>query len=200
MIVASFHHFLGTWALLASWAVAVGTGALALATWWLGTKAQREAQAVTDQVTIEQEQLEAAQRPFVLPITDGWNENMRMPAVGTRPPTGGRPEPWLMLSNAGAGPAINIRGGLFWPGGIGGGWPVIPTSIGAGEHVPTKLETHAGYEVKWSEAVGYVRYTDLAETEWQTHFRYEQNTSGQYFSHGHEVGQDGQHRRAALRV
>jgi hypothetical protein len=93
---------------------------------------------------------------------------------------GASPESWMMLSNSGGGPAINIRGGLYWHGGFGGGWQVIPTSIGPGEHVPTNLERHAGQEVKWSEAVGYLRYSDLAGTEWQTRLRYRMNTDGQY--------------------
>ena len=42
------------------------------------------------------------------------------------------------------------------------------------------LETHVGHDVKWGEAIGYLRYLDLAGTEWQTHFRYRQNASGQY--------------------
>jgi hypothetical protein len=162
---------------------------LGLATWRLGTKAQREAEAVKDQVTIEQEQLAAAQRPFVLPITAGWGPWMAWPGERQVPRHMGEGvEPWMMLNNAGAGPAINIRGGLYWRGGIGGGWQVIPTSIGAGEHIPTNLEAHPGYEVKWPEAVGYLRYSDLAGTEWQTRFRYRQNTAGQYSAEVTAVG------------
>jgi hypothetical protein len=103
---------------------------------------------------------------------------MFRPAAHRKPPSG-QSEPWVMLSNAGAGPAINIRGGLYWHGGIGGGWQVVPTSIGAGEHIPTALETYPGQEVKWAEAEGYVSYSDLAGTEWQTRFRYRQNSAGQ---------------------
>jgi hypothetical protein len=181
VIVAGFHNFLGTWAPLASWAVAVGTGALGIATWRLGSKARDESKAVGDQVELERAQLEASQRPVVLPITEGWAPWKFWPGERQfEPAMGDSPEPWMMLSNAGAGPAINIRGGLYWRGGIGGGWQVISSSIGAGEHVPTSLEAHAAYEVKWPEVVGYVRYLDLAETEWQTHFRYRQNAAGQY--------------------
>jgi hypothetical protein len=188
VIVASFHDFLHTWAPLAAWAVAAGTLALALATWWLGTKARKEAESVGDQakavskqVELEQQQLEASQRPFVLPITEGWGPWMFWPGERQFPLSlGASPEPWMMLSNSGAGPAINIRGGLYWHRGIGGGWQVIPTSIGAGEHVPTNLEAHAGYEVKWPEAEGYLRYSDLAGSERQTRFRYRQKASGQY--------------------
>lgn len=180
MIVASVHHFLTFWN-IPSWAVAVGTVFLGAATVWLGTQARSETKAVGMQVELEQQQLEAGQRPVVLPITEGWGPWMFWPGPRLgEPAMGESPEPWMMLSNAGAGPAINIRGGLYWHGGFGGGWQFIPSSIGAGEHVPTKLEVHVGYEVKWSEAVGFVRYLDLAETEWQTHFRYRQDTAGQY--------------------
>ena len=49
----------------------------------------------------------------------------------------------------------------------------------AGREIPATLETHP-YEVKWPEAIGYLCYLDLAGTEWQTRFRYRQNTAGQY--------------------
>ena len=39
---------------------------------------------------------------------------------------------------------------------------------------------HAGHEVKWPEAIGYLCYLDLTGTEWQTRFRYRQNVGGQY--------------------
>lgn len=182
MILATFHHFVGTWAPLASWAVALGTGLLGFATWRLGTKAQSETNAVSKQVELEQQQLEASQRPFVLPVTTGWRPKgtfMPEPFNVTRPP-GAEPEPWLMLSNAGAGPAYNVTGGLFWKGGIGGGWQLVPASVPAGRDIPANLETHVGYDVKWAEAIGYLRYLDLADTEWQTRFRYRQNASGQF--------------------
>jgi hypothetical protein len=182
MILATFHHFIGTWAPLASWAVALGTGLLGLATWRLGTKAQSETNAVSKQVELEQQQLEASQRPFVLPVTTGWRPKgafMPEPFNVTRPPRA-KPEPWMMLSNAGTGPAYNVTGGLFWEGGIGGGWQLVPASVPAGRDIPASLETHAGFDVKWAEAIGYLRYLDLAGTEWQTRFRYRQNTSGQF--------------------
>ncbi len=186
MIVASAQHFLAVWQ-IPSWAVAVGTVFLGCATVWLGWQARNEAGAVAtqaklsgDQLELTRQQLEASQRPMVLPITEGWGPWMFWP--GPRqfdPAMGESPEPWMMLSNAGAGPAINIRGGLYWRGGIGGGWQVVPTSIGAGEHIATALEKHVGQEVKWPEAEGYVSYSDLAGTEWQTRFRYRQNAAGQ---------------------
>lgn len=187
MVVASFHDFLDTWAPLASWAVAVGTGALAVATWWLGTKARKEAQSVGDQadavrtqVELERQQLEASQRPFVVPVTNDWEPMMDAPVKRQHSRVFGEDfEPWMMLSNAGAGPAYNTRGGLFWKGGIGGGWQLLPISIPAGRDLPAKLEVNRNYEVKWPKAVGYLLYSDLAGTEWQTHFRYRENKVGQ---------------------
>lgn len=70
---------------------------------------------------------------------------------------------------------------MFWTGGIGGGWQLIPTAIPAGVQLPVNLETHAGYDVKWDEAEGYLRYVDLAGNQWQTQFRYRQNPKGQWW-------------------
>ena len=90
MILATFHHFIGTWAPLASWAVAFGTGLLGAATWRLGTKAQSETNAVSRQVELEQQQLEASQRPFVVPVTTGWRPMAWMPGLSTRRDRRGR--------------------------------------------------------------------------------------------------------------
>jgi hypothetical protein len=68
VVVASVHHFLTFWN-IPSWAVACGTVFLGGATVWLGTQARSESRAVGDQVELERQQLEASQRPFVVPIT-----------------------------------------------------------------------------------------------------------------------------------
>ena len=104
MIVASVHHFLSYWS-IPSWAVAVGTGTLAYATWRLGTRAQAEAdsvreqsKAVGEQVKLERQQLEASQRPFVLPVTAGWLPGAWAPVERDHDPSvGDRAEPWMML-------------------------------------------------------------------------------------------------------
>jgi hypothetical protein len=189
VLAASFHHFLETWAPLAEWAVALGTLGLASATVWLGWQAKNDAgairaqaAAVTRQVEIGQQQLEANQRPFVLPITVDWGPGRFTPVEPEFPRTVGQaPEPWMKLSNAGSGPAYNVSGALYWPGGIGGGWQVVPASIPAGQQLAMGLTTHAGYEMKWAGAQGYLRYTDLAGSEWLTHFRYRQNPDGQWW-------------------
>lgn len=166
---------LGDWAPAAEIAVAVGTILLAAATFRLARQAKRQATTigeqvalerqqlaqVIEQVALERQQLEAGQRPFVVPIVDGWDP--------------GASPPWIRLSNAGAGPAYNVRGGLFWPHGIGGGVLIGPTTVPAGQPpvaVPLAGTNWTGREVDWVAATGYLRYTDLASTEWQTHFRF----------------------------
>jgi hypothetical protein len=88
-LATSFHHFVETWAPLAEWAVALGTLLLAGATAWLGWQAKNDAgairvqaAAVTRQVEIGQQQLEANQRPFVLPVTADWRPGS-FPPVGS---------------------------------------------------------------------------------------------------------------------
>jgi hypothetical protein len=94
----------------------------------------------------------------------------------------------MMLSNAGSGPAYNVSGALYWPAGIGGGWQLVPASIPAGQRLPAVLTTHAGADVKWAEAQGYLRYTDLAGSEWLSHFRYRENPARQWWVEVRAVG------------
>ena len=191
MLVARFHHFVTYWD-IPSWAVAFGTVFLGGATVWLGSQARNEASAVADEATLSRQQLEASQRPFVLPVTNDWEPLMEIPVKRAHARGFGTEfEWWMMLSNAGAGPAYNVRGGLFWKGGIGGGWELLPISVPSGRDVPARLEVHSGHEVKWAEAVGYLRYSDLAGTEWQTHFRYQQNTASQFFVEVTKFGKTG---------
>lgn len=188
VLASGLQKWLSNWAALAEWAVAIGTLALAISTWFLSRQAKREATAVRDQVALAQgqldaelRQLEASQRPFVLPTTSGWRPENYSPV---EPPfgrtMGSTMEPWMVLSNAGAGPAYNIRGAVFFPGGIGGGWRMIPTAIPAGQELPVLLEVHAGYEPDWANASGYLRYTDLAGTEWLTHFCFRRANTEQW--------------------
>src|SRR5207245_7014805 len=97
---------------------AVGTVFLGAATVRLGGKAQKEADAVAkqaklsgDQLDLTRQQLEASQQPFVLPVTNDWEPLMKFPMERVIPQGMGDPwEPWMMLTNAGAGPAINVTG------------------------------------------------------------------------------------------
>jgi hypothetical protein len=172
---AAIRHDLGDWAPAAEIAVAAGTILLAAATFRLARQAKREASKVGEQVTLERQQLEASQRPFILPINTGWNP--------------GAEEPWIMLSNAGSGPGYNVQGALYWPHGIGGGAPIVPTAIPAGQTSGAALSgLWTGLSVPWGAVHGYLRYTDLATTEWQTHFRYHQDRFGHWSVEVLDVG------------
>jgi hypothetical protein len=203
LLASGFHAWLGRWAPLAEWAVAFGTIILAGATYWLGRQARgegeqvrkqadavgRQADAVAEQVKIgrrqldaARRQLEASQRPFVLPMTEGWYPERYFPTDPMHSRGFGAPaDAWMALSNAGNGPAYNVRGAVFYPGGIGGGWQLVPTALAAGRELPVLLEEHPGYQPKWAEASGYLLYVDLARTEWQTHFRFHQKTTEQWW-------------------
>jgi hypothetical protein len=145
---------------LAEWLVALGTSGLAVATVLLAREARNEAVAVREeaeqvrrQVEVEAEQLVAAQRPLAIPVA-GENNVDGMPQV--------------TLKNAGVGPAMNVRGSLWWDGGASS---LHPQLLPPGDTVQARV-TAAGVAVDWSNAVGYLRYHDLGGAEWQTHFRF----------------------------
>jgi hypothetical protein len=145
---------------LAEWLVALGTSGLAVATVLLAREARNEAIAVREeaeqvrrQVEVEAEQLVAAQRPLALPVMGENNIDGR---------------PHVLLKNAGVGPAMNIRGSLWWDGGASS---LHPQVLPPGDAVQVRV-TGAGAVVDWSNAVGYLRYHDLGGTEWQTHFQF----------------------------
>ena len=74
-----------------------------------------------------------------------------------------------------------MSGALFWQAGIEAGWPILLSAISAGQQLDVYLTTFPGHLVKWSQALGYRRYTDLATTERQTHFRYQSNAGRQWW-------------------
>jgi hypothetical protein len=149
------------WAPAADVAVAVGTILLALATFRLARQAKEK---VTEQVALEREQLVAAPRPFVVPIIAGW----------------GPGDSFVRLQNAGAGPAINVEGALYWLEGAGGASDLLPTALAAGEAFPAVV-LGAGVDVNWAMAKGFVRYKDLSRGEWQTHFAYRSLPDGSFY-------------------
>jgi hypothetical protein len=161
--------WLERWAPLAEWAVAGGTALLALATFFLARRARDEAQAVRveaellkQQVELEAEQLAAGQRPLVVPIL-GY--------------TGGDGVGQVLLTNTGAGPALNVRGFLWWTVTAGGASSLHPQVLGAGASAEARV-TAEGADVNWANAVGFLRYHDLGGIEWQTHFRFRADGSG----------------------
>lgn len=154
---------------LAEWLVALGTSGLAVATVLLAREARNEAIAVREeaeqvrrQVEVEAEQLVAAQRPLVMPV------------MGEEKTDGTR---HVMLKNAGVGPAINVRGSLWWADSAGGASSLQPEILAPGDAVPARV-TAEGAVVDWSNASGYLRYHDLGGTEWQTHFRFRADEAG----------------------
>jgi hypothetical protein len=157
---------LSDWAPAAEIAVALGTILLAIATFRLARQAKTEAEKVTEQVGLEREQLVAAQRPFVVPVIEGWGPGEDPPIVG--------------LLNAGAGPAINVQGGLYWTGGAGGASSLLPAALAAGEDLRAVV-IGEGIKVNWPTVRGFVRYTDLSRVEWQTHFAYRSLADGTFY-------------------
>jgi hypothetical protein len=136
----------------ADWAVAGGTGLLALATFALALSARREAKIAAEHVV-------AIQRPLVTPYLP--------PQWTTGTPRG----PALGLKNSGLGPAYNIEGGLYWTGGAGGASSILRATLAAGEATETRIAGE-GIDVNWPAATGYLRYRDSVGEEWQTHFRF----------------------------
>jgi hypothetical protein len=156
-----FSGWLDRWAPLAEWVVAIATGGLAVGTFVLAKRAHQEAKAVGEsttavkhQVELEAEQLVAAQRPLMLPL-------MGLDIQGV---------PHLELKNAGAGPAMNVRGFLWWTETPGGAAQLHPQVLAAGDGAYVQVVA-VGAAPNWTNAVGFLRYHDLTGTEWQTHFR-----------------------------
>jgi hypothetical protein len=165
---------LADWAPAAEIAVAVGTLLLALATFRLAGQAKTEAAKVTEQVGLEREQLVAAQRPFAVPVIEGWGLGEDVPLV--------------VLMNAGAGPAINVRGSLYWIGGAGGASQLLPAAALAPGEDFRAVVLGEGIDVNWAAARGFVRYHDLARVEWQTHFAYRALPNGGFYIEVLHVG------------
>jgi hypothetical protein len=137
----------------AEWAVAAGTGLLALATFWLALKAKAQVKVAADHVV-------AIQRPLVTPIvTTDWLNLVREQAA-------------IALKNVGLGPAYNVQGGLYWPGGAGGSSSLQRTTLATGEEGIVWI-TAEGANFIWENASGFLRYLDSAGVEWLTHFRYQ---------------------------
>jgi hypothetical protein len=162
---AGTRGFLDRW-LIAEWLVAIGTLALAAATVGLIRR-------VAKQVEVEAEQLVAARRPFVTPLMgddgDGYVQDLASIT---------RAGPHVLLLNAGAGPALNVRGALYWTETAGGGSSLHPLVLAAGLQDWAKVLGEEEVVVNWANAVGYLRYHDLSGTEWQTHFRFRQDGYG----------------------
>jgi hypothetical protein len=148
----AFGHGLGTASvrirptLAADWAVAAGTGALAIATFLLARQASR--------------QVVALQRPLVYPIVNKEWEKF------------GQTQSRVWIKNGGQGPAYNAQGTLYWTGGAGGASSLVIKTLAPSEEVETRV-IGEGININWAAASGYIRYFDLMDAEWITHFRFE---------------------------
>lgn len=140
----------GAWAFGWEALVAIGTLALAAATAGLAWSARQEtakvaeeAAAVKDQVQLQREQLEAGSRPLVLPI------------MGADDLPGLQGSPHVLIRNAGTGPALNVRGSLYWKVTAGGASSLHPQVLAAGAEVAAKV-LGDGIRVHWATVVGYL--------------------------------------------
>lgn len=171
-MVFSVSSWLETWQPAASWGVAFGTAALALATAWLARRAHQEGVAAKRQVELQAEQISAAARPVVVPVWDDSNPPRRA-GKGA-----------LQVTNVGTGPALNLYGSLFWsrdasaPTSSLSASALGRTALGAGRAGVMKT-TNDGVDPVWPTSLGFLRYRDVSGQEWQTHFRADTvNTGG----------------------
>jgi hypothetical protein len=142
--------------------VAIGTLLLALATVGLAIATFRMAASAGDSVKIQERQLVAAQRPYVFPaVTAEWLQH----------PDDVTANPYIVAKNGGAGPAFNVQGSIYWGGDTASSGAFAPTALAAGEEENVRVRGE-GITVDFNNARGFLRYTDSAGVEWQTHFRY----------------------------
>ena len=153
------------WEVAALVLTALATLALASVTYLLARSARAETQAVRDEI-------EAGQRPLVVPLWGG--EDLSH-------------QEHVRLKNAGQGPALNVRGALYWTGTAGGGSSIHPQVLAAGAEVEA-LVLGEGIVVNWHNAVGYLRYYDLSGTDWQTHFAFRADSYGNVSVHVLAIG------------
>lgn len=148
---------------LAEWFVALGTGALALATYALARRAKQ--------------QIDAATRPLVYPLVSyEWAQG----TAGSR--YDGRSSEVLPLKNGGHGVAMNVHGACYLPNPPPGSprrsLEVQGGTIAAGDLLDARLEETLAQG--WREGIdGFVVYEDTAGDEWVTHFRFGRGRTGQ---------------------
>jgi len=165
--------------------VALGTLALAFGTFFLALQARNEARAVkresqqiAEQVTLQREQLDAGQRPYVIPVADpdwSWKDGLGRYAQ----------EQWkylLPVKNAGLGPALNVQGSLDFGPPSGVKAPIIRTNLAPGDSDDLRLHVEAAWSqgVDWTHVAGWLDYEDAQGGRWRTEFRIEQENSARY--------------------
>jgi hypothetical protein len=134
-------------------ALAAATVFVAIAAVWAGlvTRAGVERQIV------------AGIRPFVFPwLQPEWVAHVKASEPGSSTE--------LPIKNGGSGPAFNVNGGVYWTGTAGGASAMEATALAANEESTVVVSgTHGP---NFNNVRGYLRYTDAAGVEWQTHFEF----------------------------
>ena len=165
----AFRAWLGRWAPLAEWVVAIATGALALATFNLARRAREEAKNVADDVRAQKDQMKLGLRAYVFPR----QLSSQGPAATL-----------ALIVNGGPGMAVNVRGTVYWPNSGAG---VAHTSI---EIYGESLAPSAEREIQLNRALndfpdgfGFLRYSDLNGDEWLTDFKVRASPDRPVFEH-----------------
>jgi hypothetical protein len=147
--------------------VAFGTLALALFTYGLGRGARSEGSQMAEQVRLQRAQMEAQERPWVIPAPDSdWSWRT---GVGRYETDGWKK--WLPVKNVGPGAALNVQGMLDFLPPSGTKVRVIPTSLGPREWEDLRLRWDTPQSSDWQHVAGQLDYEDIRGGRWQTRFR-----------------------------
>ncbi len=147
----------------------IGAGGLTVAVlgYWTNRNAiRREEVHRKEQIETEWAREWAAQRPVVYPVAlPDWAYAQE----GSRYRTGNARV--LPLKNGGRGPALNVRGSVIATGSDATAYEreLEAGTIAAGDLLDARLR-QPGVQ-HWGSAKGVLRYSDLAGTEYETHFK-----------------------------
>jgi hypothetical protein len=136
-------------------AIATGTFGLAGATVWLVATTRQVVRETAQQLRIERQRLDAAQRPYVFPSF----------------PKARQDPQYLPVTNAGAGAALNIQGQLKWRREDGGQTVnLVPTSLTSGESRGLIVDWRGASPLHFVHVSGVLDYEDIAAGRWRTEF------------------------------
>lgn len=163
---------------LATFSLAFGTFFLALQARNEARAVKRESQQIAEQVALQREQMESAQRPYVIPFADpdwSWLEGQERYSLNA----------WkhlLPVKNAGPWAALNVQGGLDFGPPSGVKAPIIRTSLAPGDREDLRLHVEAPWSpgVDWQSVAGWLDYEDVQGGQWRTDFRIEQEGNARY--------------------
>lgn len=146
------------WTAIGTLCAAGATLALAGVTVWLVASTRLLASETAEQLEIERHRLDAAQRPHVFPS-----------------PTHRRQDPQrLPLTNAGAGPALNIQGQLAAGPPSGTTVGLVPTSLTPGESRDVVVDWLGASPFHFASVAGTLDYEDIAGGRWRTEFVFDE--------------------------